>query len=231
MTKDFYLVLRVDPAASTEQIRSAYRRRALQLHPDTSGAESEPFLELREAYSVLSDPERRAAYDRETRSPVFTARPFRSAGGAGREEVTPVGGFRQASLREDFDTFSPSFDEVFDRLWSNFSGLSRPKAERFESLTVDYPLSAEQAWNGGRVQVLIPAQLTCPMCGGRGGIRGYECWECQGHGSVTGEFPLELPYPAGLTTDYIVRVPLRNFGIGNFFLTVRFRPAGRGNWI
>jgi curved DNA-binding protein CbpA len=64
--KDFYLVLQVAPSATPEEIRSAYRRRALQLHPDQSGAGSEPFIELQKAYSVLSDPSQRAAYDRQT---------------------------------------------------------------------------------------------------------------------------------------------------------------------
>jgi molecular chaperone DnaJ len=63
MAKDFYLILQVRREASPEGIRSAYRRRARELHPDKSGTGSEPFLELQEAYSVLSDPAQREAYD------------------------------------------------------------------------------------------------------------------------------------------------------------------------
>src|SRR5580693_8370623 len=65
MRKDHYLILRLTPEATAEEIRSAYRRLAIELHPDLSGLDSDPFLELQEAYSVLSDPTRRAVYDRE----------------------------------------------------------------------------------------------------------------------------------------------------------------------
>jgi DnaJ-class molecular chaperone len=64
--KDFYLVLQVARSATPKEIRSAYRRRALELHPDQSGAGSEPFIELQKAYGVLRDSRKRAAYDRQT---------------------------------------------------------------------------------------------------------------------------------------------------------------------
>src|SRR6201997_5216090 len=65
MSKNYYLILRLEPEATSEQIRSAYRRRALELHPDLTGFGSEQFLELQEAYDVLIDPVRRQIYDRE----------------------------------------------------------------------------------------------------------------------------------------------------------------------
>ena len=65
MRKNYYLILRLAPEATMEQIRSAFRRRAIELHPDLSGVESDQFIELQEAYDVLSDPTRRAIYDRE----------------------------------------------------------------------------------------------------------------------------------------------------------------------
>jgi DnaJ-class molecular chaperone len=136
-----------------------------------------------------------------------------------------VGSFREASLSQSFDTFAPSFDEIFDRLWSNFDLLTRPKAERLESLDVDVPLSPEEAFAGGRVRILVPAHVACPDCRGRGEVGFYECWRCQGHGSLTAECPLEVSYPAGLRRDHVVRLPLDDFGIRNFYLTVRFRPT------
>lgn len=228
MAKDFYLVLQVTREASPQEIRSAYRRRALELHPDASGTGSEPFIELQEAYSVLSDPQLRAAYDRKTELvPVArlerrarrprAAEPFR--------DVEPAGGFREVSLTRSFDSFAPSFDEIFDRLWSNFDFRARPKAERLESLTVDVPLSADQALAGGSVRVLIPARVACRRCHGTGAVGHYECWQCQGQGAVTAEFPVEVPFPAGLRRNYVVRAPLDDFGIHNLYLTVRFRPA------
>jgi DnaJ-class molecular chaperone len=142
-----------------------------------------------------------------------------------RSLIEPASGFREVSLARSFDTFAPSFDEIFDRLWSNFDLLTRPKAERLESLTVDVPLAEEKALAGGSEQILVPARVTCQRCHGHGSIGLYECWHCQGHGSVTAEFPLEVSYPAGLGGDHVVRVRLDELGIHNYYLTVRFRPT------
>ena len=135
-----------------------------------------------------------------------------------------MGDFREASLWESFQTFGPSFDEIFDRLWSNFGLLTRPKAERLESLNVDVPLSEEEALAGGSVRILMPARTVCPTCRGRGSVGTYECWQCEGQGALAAECPIEVSYPSGLRRDHAVRVPLDGFGIQNFFLTVRFRP-------
>jgi len=231
MAKDLYLILQVSRRASPDEIRSAYRRRALELHPDRSGAGSEPFLELQEAYSVLNDPRQREAYDRRAdfvpvrREPTVgvprrRAEPFR--------EVEPAGDFREVSLSQSFDTFAPSFDDIFERLWSNFDLLTRSKAGNLESLTVDVPVSEEEAITGGSVRVLVPARMRCQRCGGHGGVGPYECWRCQGQGFITAEYPVDVSYPAGLRRDYVVRVPLDDFGISNFYLTVRFRPTDQG---
>lgn len=232
MPKNYYLILGVTADATPDEIKAAFRRRALQLHPDVSGLQSEPFLELQEAYSVLGDPERRRRYDRQFAAAVPApsarhafaeplvaprpkAEPFRP--------VEPARGFHEVSLTESFETYRPSFDELFDRFWSNFQNISRPKAERLESLTVEVVLSPEDARSGGRLRVWIPARAPCPNCGGRGAVGGYECWHCEGHGALTSEFPIDLTYPAGLRDGYVVRVPLDRFGVRNFYLTVLFR--------
>src|ERR1700730_19366100 len=74
MTRNYYLILRLAPDATIDQIRSAYRRRALELHPDLSGYGSDQFLELQEAYDVLSDPARREIYDREAEETLILRR-------------------------------------------------------------------------------------------------------------------------------------------------------------
>lgn len=114
---------------------------------------------------------------------------------------------------------------MFERLWSNFDLRTRPKAEGIESMTVDIPLTPDEARAGGHAQVLVPARVGCPVCQGHGGMGLHQCWECQGQGAVSAEYPVAVPYPAGLQRDYVVRVPLAHFGIHNFFLTVRFRPT------
>ena len=159
MRKNYYLILRLAPGATSKQIRSAYRRRALELHPDLTGLGSDQFLELQEAYDVLSDPVRRQIYDREAEDipirrvdamrPPETVIPRRYRGEplvADRSKRQPD----DISLFGSFETFSPSLDEVFERLWSNFTFFTRPKAERLESLNLEVPLSPEQALVGGR---------------------------------------------------------------------------------
>ena len=229
MPKDFYLVLQVTRGATADQIHSAYRRRALELHPDRSGAGSEPFIELQQAYSVLSDPQLRAAYDNRRQSvPIRRSGASRSGRPSAEplKPVEPVSGFDEISLSRSFATFGPCFDEIFDRLWTNFKKVSRPKSERLESLNVDATLTSTQARAGGAVRIYLPGRFACRSCRGRGEVGMYTCWRCQGQGALTGEYPLEVSFPAGLVRDYVVQVPLESFGIKNFYLTVRFRPAG-----
>ena len=234
MRKNYYLILRLAPDATMDQIQSAYRRRALELHPDLSGYGSDQFLELQEAYDVLSDPARREIYDREAEEiPIRrmeAARPsetliLRRHRGEPLTTAQLAARFDDISLFRSFETFSPSLDEMFERLWSNFDLVTRPKAERIESLSVDVPLSPQQAFAGGGVRILVPARLVCPTCRGQGSVGPYECSHCEGRGTVTGEYPVTVAYPAGLQQDYIVRLPLDRFGIQNFYLTVRFRPT------
>src|ERR1700738_5472314 len=140
MRKNYYLILRLSPDASTDHIQSAYRRRALELHPDLSGYGSDQFLELQEAYDVLSDPARREIYDREAEETLI----LRRHRGEPLTTAQPAARFDDISLFRSFETFSPSLDEMFERLWSNFDLVTRPKAERLESLSGDVPLSPHQ---------------------------------------------------------------------------------------
>jgi DnaJ-class molecular chaperone len=228
MQKDLYVILRVTPEATPDDIRSAYRRLAMELHPDRSGVDSEPFIELQEAYSVLSDPMQRAAYDRRVQS--FPVHPRRTTCPSGQraeplKEVEPVERFRDVSLTRSFESFSPSFDEIFDRLWSNFGSLARPKSEHLESLNMDIPVSEDQALAGGSARILVPVRHQCRTCQGQGSVGFYECWRCRSQGTVLAEVPVEVSYPEGLHNDYVVRLSLDSLGIRNLFLTVRFRPG------
>jgi molecular chaperone DnaJ len=234
MKKDYYLVLHLNSNASGDEVRSAYRRLAREVHPDTSGADSERFLELQEAYEVLGDPVQRARYDHQTQEIPVRHGWFRESFDPSldlRREAEPLVPNEEAdwsnriSLLRSFGTTNPSADELFDRLWSNFTLSTRPKAERAENLIVDVPLSAQDALTGGTVEILVPAQLVCPRCSGLGHVMGYECWHCDGHGILTGEYPIRAPYPGGLQHDYVIQMPLTQAGINNFYLTVRFRPV------
>jgi DnaJ-class molecular chaperone len=238
MPKNYYVILGVGRDASFDEIKSAFRRRALELHPDRSGLESGPFQELQEAYGVLGDPERRRHYDRLSVPPGSQRRrtgpapeplvrlkpkgePFRA--------VETARGFRDVSLAESFARYLPSFDELFDRFWSNFESFDRPKAERLESLSVEVVLDPEDARFGGQVRVWFPARAVCSVCGGRGAVGPYECWQCEGHGALTTEYPVEVTYPPGVQDGTAIRIPLDRFGIGNFYLTVLLRVGGIGD--
>ena len=227
MRNNYYVILGVGSDATPEEIRSAYRHLALQLHPDLSGSDAEPFLNLQEAYKVLSDPAQRELYDDR-----LQARP--KAVVSGRHGVEPLrarpraepmraAGTAPVHLFHSFETYEPSFEELFERFWSNFEPVTRPKAEQIKSLTVEVPLSLDQAASGGMARLLIPARAACPTCSGHGAVGPYECWRCSGQGSLTADYPLEVAYPPGIINDYAVQVPLQDFGIDNFYLVVLFR--------
>jgi DnaJ-class molecular chaperone len=127
---------------------------------------------------------------------------------------------------ESFEVYHPSFNELFERFWSNFEMFDRPKAERLESLTVEIPVNPDEARLGGGVSVMIPARATCSVCGAHGAVGSYECWRCEGHGSLTTEYRVEVAYPAGVRDGYAARIPLTGLGIKNFYLTVLLRVSG-----
>jgi len=238
MARNYYVILGVDADADQQQIRKAYRRQVAELHPDRYGPDREPFLELQEAYAVLADPVRRGQYDRLLRASL--ARELKRAPVAiekttGRGPVEPLSPdeaglpLEDVSLSESFYTFHPSREELFERLWSNFSRVERPKGERVEGVNVEVPLTAEQARRGGSVRVMVPAQVPCSACNGRGGIGLFECWRCTGNGVITGEFPVTVDYPAG-TLGHTVSVPLSHYGIRNMYMTVHFRVGAMSEW-
>jgi DnaJ-class molecular chaperone len=232
MVKDYYIILGLETDATPDDIKSAYHRRALALHPDLSGAASEPFLALQEAYSILSDPRRRREYDLESHAPHVSparpaspAEPMRTRRGVGEpfRAEAPRRYLGSARLTEDFETYSPSLEDIFERIWSNYVPAAHPKGERMRSLTVELPISAEQAFHGGVVRLQVPALVPCPTCGGCGSVGFFECLRCGGQGQLVSSRGVAVAFPAGLTSDYVTQVPLQQLGIQNLYLTVRFR--------
>jgi molecular chaperone DnaJ len=228
MAKDYYVILGVGPDAGQEEIRSAFRRRALETHPDRFGADAEPFIELQEAYRILSNERLRAAYDAERRrrrqQRQAAAEPLRRARQAEplRAESDEGIDLGEVSLAQDFQTYRPSFEDVMGRWWRNFYGAEHPKAEQVEQLVVDIPITPAQARWGGRVRILLPAQHTCPTCAGERQIGGYRCFRCGGLGVVVTETPVYASYPPQVVNHYVAHIPLESLMITNLYLTVRF---------
>lgn len=222
MAKDYYWILGVEPGASSRQIQVAYHVRIRELQSEPR--EEVPLLDVQEAYSVLGAPERRRAYDawpqkipiqsQGTSSHMPAAEPL-----IPRETSSdPI----DVAVTRSFRTARPSFDEIHDRLWVNFARVARPKAETVRNLTLEVPITPHQAYAGGRARVLVPGQVACPTCDGRGGAGHFVCLRCEGSGALLVEHPVVVAYPPG-TTDYSVQIPLEQFGIHNFYLTVLFR--------
>jgi molecular chaperone DnaJ len=122
MAKSYFAILEVSSNATSDEVHAAYRRLAKAYHPDFYQGGSEPFQQIQEAYSVLGNPAKRRAYEnrlanvRVKKAPVVRSRPepeplIPDRGPIDIGAISPV---------RSFETFSPSFDEIFDWLWSNF---------------------------------------------------------------------------------------------------------------
>jgi DnaJ-class molecular chaperone len=229
MAKSYFAILGISPNATLDEIRSAYRRLAKEYHPDRYSGDSARFRDIQEAYSVLGDEATRSRYTRRLRK-TASSRVVRPEAYPGPEPLIPEQ--RPVDLGEvspvrSFQSFSPSFDEVFDWLWSNFSDLEQPKSARIQDLTLEVTLTREQARRGGTARIMVPARAICPTCRGRGGVGPYECMRCAGEGVIAGEMPVSVSFPPGLTRDHAVMIPLERFGIQNVQITVLFRPTDR----
>jgi molecular chaperone DnaJ len=185
--RDYYETLGIQRAAGDAEIKAAYRKLAMKHHPDRNPGDKDcehRFKELSEAYEVLKDGDKRAAYDR------FGHAAFEhgmgAAGGAG------------------FGTdFASTFADIFD----DFFGMGGRRArtggrERGADLRYEMEISLEEAFQGKAAQVRIPTSVTCEVCSGsgaKGGAKPKTCATCAGHGKVRqtqGFFTLERTCPA-----------------------------------
>ncbi|MCL5670353.1 MAG: molecular chaperone DnaJ [Acidobacteria bacterium] len=173
--RDYYEVLGVGREASEQEIKSAYRRLALQHHPDRNPNNKEEaeerFKELTEAYGVLADPEKRTAYDH------FG---FAGVGGAG------------AGAPDISSTVFSGFEDLFGSFFDleDLFGHGRPRrarAERGTDLRYELEISFEEAASGLETKIKIPRSETCSSCRGTGSRNGTQlanCPACGGRGQV-----------------------------------------------
>ena len=233
MAKSYFAILGITATATPDEVRSAYRRLAKEYHPDHFEGDSGVFRQIQEAYATLGNSQRRADYEQSLRRSSMKLRRMQSPKIYPEPEpLIPDQRHTDLSLGEispvrSFQTFTPSLDEVFDWLWQNFSSLDKPKSGRMQQLTLEVPLTREQARTGGSAKVMVPVSATCPTCRGYGGIGVYECSRCAGEGAISGEMPVSIAFPSGIFQDHAVVIPLEPFGIQNLRLTVLFRPTGQ----
>jgi len=227
--QDYYETLGVARNASEADIKKAYRRLAMKYHPDRNPddkAAEEQFKSAKEAYEILSDPQKRAAYDQFGHAGVSAG-----AGGAG------AGGFRGAS-------FSDIFDDVFGDIFGGARG-ARSNVFRGADLRYDLDLNLEDAVHGTSVKIKVPTLVecnschgsgakagssptTCPTCGGQGQVRMQQgffsiqqtcprcrgagsiitdpCGTCHGKGRVQEQKTLSVKVPAGVDTGDRIRL-------------------------
>lgn len=173
--KDYYGILGVGRDASPEEIKKAYRRLARKHHPDANKDDPdarEKFKEISEAYRVLSDPDKRAQYDRFGRT----------AGAAGQ------GGFGPGASG-GFGGFSSAFDDLFDAFFGGARTGQRPgpRREAGADLATRMTIEFSEAAFGAEKNLRIPRNESCPTCGGSGAEPGTSprtCPECNGAGQV-----------------------------------------------
>jgi DnaJ-class molecular chaperone len=182
------------------------------------------FREIVEAYKVLSDPERRRAYNRgiqhggsqeEPPAPMVT--PYEPEA----EPLVP----EPMSLLHGFRTVYPSFEPLFHRFRRNFTGVGVPKAERVESLTLEVVLSPHEALSGGTIPIRVPVFYPCPVCHGSGQYWSFPCTACEEQGMVEEEQVVRMQVPPLIRDGTVIEIPLRGLGIHNFYLRLHLRVA------
>jgi len=164
--RDYYEVLAVARDASDDEIRKSFRRLAMKHHPDRNSgdkAAEEQFKEAREAYEVLSDAKKRAAYDQ-----------F----GHAADGMSGAGGYAADGM---------NFSDVFGDIFGDIFGGGRRGPARGSDLRYDLEVSLEQAVQGATIEIVIPTHTECKECNGSGARRGaspVNCEDCGGYGQI-----------------------------------------------
>jgi len=198
MKRCYYETLGCQKSASIEEIKTSFRKAAMECHPDRHPGDHTAetrFKEINEAYDVLKDWQKRAAYDR------FGHAAFEN----GMNGRGPSG----------FD-FASSFTDVFDDLFGEFMGGRRARRQnRGGDLRYNLTITLEEAFKGRTANIKVPSAVACEACGGTGaeaGTKAEQCPSCSGTGKVRaqqGFFTIERTCPNCRGTGRIIRNPCK----------------------
>ena len=208
--RDYYDVLGASKGASAEELKKAYRTKAKELHPDRNtdnpNAEAQ-FKEINEAYDVLKDADKKAAYDRYGHA-AFEGGRGPGGGGGGNGD------------------FGASFSDVFEDLFGDFMGRGgqgaqggrRSRAQRGSDLRYNLRVSLEESFKGVQKTITVPSAVACDVCSGTGAEGGAEpvtCPTCSGMGKVRaqqGFFTVERTCPTCAGAGQTIKNPCKSCG-------------------
>ncbi|MBM08925.1 MAG: molecular chaperone DnaJ [Magnetovibrio sp.] len=200
---DFYKTLGLGRDVGADEIKKAYRKLAMRYHPDRNPGDKEAeknFKDVNEAYEILKDEEKRAAYDR--------------FGHAAFEQGT--GGFGGGP-----SGFGSGFADIFDEMFGDFGGARRGSGQRAgkgSDLRFNLEISLEDAFKGKQKEIRVPTSIMCDPCSGTGAASSTgptACTTCQGHGRVrsqSGFFTVERTCPTCQGTGEVINDPCKNCG-------------------
>jgi molecular chaperone DnaJ len=201
--RDYYEVLGVERSADEKEVKKAYRRLAMKYHPDRNPDDAqaeEKFKEATEAYEILSDTQKKAAYDQYGHAGVDP----NAGGGAG---------FGSAS-------FSDIFGDVFGDIFGG-GGAGRSRSARGSDLRYNLELDLEDAVKGTTVKIRVPSQVECKVCQGSGAEKGSSpetCGTCHGAGQIRmqqGFFSVQQTCPRCRGKGSFIKSPCKScHGVG-----------------
>lgn len=211
--KDFYKVLGVERGASDEEIKKAFRSLAMKYHPDRNKDDKDSeakFKEINEAYDVLKDPQKKAAYDR------FGSQAFEGGMGGFRPGGGGAGG---PGFEAGFGSaFSDIFEDMFGEFMGGRGGGRTGGPQRGNDVQYTMEITMEEAYAGKESTIKVPLSESCDKCGGSGAKQGTgteNCTTCNGQGRVRmqqGFFTIERACPTCHGEGAIIRDPCDKCG-------------------
>jgi len=211
MKKNFYKVLGVGQEADPEKIKKAFRQAAKRYHPDVSPRDEEKFREVQEAYETLSNPERKALYDREMldkRAPLPQPHSFHPS----RSYPSSV-----------FDEIDQFFERFEDSLMGTGSGFLEEWEQRHAEFSVEITLTPSEARKGCKVPLEMPFWADCRRCRGTGYVTGLICGFCRGRGKEKITKKIALTIPSGVKDGMRMRIPLGDLDLRRIYLLAVLR--------